>query len=175
MEPLSVALVVGFGILGSYRLWMYLYGPNSTTKLAEDNEVKFKRLLDSLDADINSAIDNFNKWEGGDKILAILNSEEDMKRAIHDAHESKKHFIEVKDKYIRLQERFLNNRTKLSETIRHYNRYLCIRIKQRNNAGTYSKLVELGGMTFEEALTKANETRIILNECERKLDVLLNS
>jgi hypothetical protein len=157
------------------RIGRYLYKPYALKKIMEDNDNKYEMLLSILRSRIESTVNDLEKWKSGERASFVLSSEDELKKAIGDAHDEKEHFVNVNEKYIRLKERYINDRKTLTEAILSYNRHLQLRLKLNSDAELYTKLLELDGITFDEWIAKGNETKIMIEESERRLDVLLQN
>jgi hypothetical protein len=131
-------------------------------------------------------VENYNKWQSGDRVISTLKSEDELKDRINVVMASKKHAQEVNEKFIRLRERSIGNYKKLADALFWYKRYLSLRLNQFENAAIYSSALTSEGATFDERMTSvneqldefmasANEHRIAIEESERRLDALLDS
>jgi hypothetical protein len=130
----------------------------------------------TLNKDIESEVENLRKWKAGDAVTRRVYLEDsELQARIAKANESTIHERELYDKFIRLRERFIGNYKRLAELIVLYSRYLDMKFKQDQMASAFSRAGVSDVMTFEERFSSANEIKISIEECERKLDLLLES
>ena len=94
--------------------------------------------------------------------------------SVNAAKAAKAHEEEVYGKFLRLKERFIQSPDKLSESIIAYRRYLDVRMKQHQDASLFANAVTSGAISIDEIMAASKETKIVLEENERKLDRLLN-
>jgi len=124
--------------------------------------------------DLDSAVSNLDKWKNMDVVVRDVYTEEDINNNIDIARTGIKHEEQLYDKFMRLQVRFLDNYKKLSEGIASYKSYLEVKLKSYSDAMIYINALNLGAMTFEEFSDSSQKNKIVLEEFERKIDVLLN-
>jgi len=154
---------------------VYIYRPFLLAKLIRDIQSKYDNLKVLLDKDIEEKFERLKKWESGDKVTRAGSTESEIKESIIAAEEWKTHEQKVNEKFIRLQERFIGNPKKLSETILSYRRYLEVELQDQTRAASITQSFLADAITYDEWISSANETRIIREECERRLDLLLDS
>ena len=142
---------------------------------AESREIDemYQRLITAAEKDLRSRINDLEKWHAGDKVITDLNSKDDLVANIKAAEAAKAHEEEVRGKFLRLNERFRQDPRKLSDALSTYRRYLEVRLKQEQDATLFVHAMNCGAMSFDEFTAAARETKIVLEEIERKLDVLL--
>jgi hypothetical protein len=167
--------IVGAGIVVylAAKLCLYIYRPFFLSKAFRDIDEMYSKLLVAVDNDVNSAIDDYRKWQSGDEVLKTMRPEEEITRSVDTAKGAKAHEEEVHEKFLRLRERFIGDPKKLSESIVAYRRYLGVKLKQRQDASLFANAVTSGVVSFDEMMAAAKETMVVLEETERKLDVLL--
>ncbi len=175
MNLVLIIVLSGIVIYFLLKIGLYIYRPFFVAKLISDIQSKYDKLQVMLDKDIELAVENLKKWESEDGFFRDHSSESELKERIAEAKASKTHGQKVNEKFIRLRERFIGNPKRLSEAILSYKRYLEVKLKQRQAASIFTNAVTSGVITFEEFLASANETMIILDECEKRLDMLLDS
>ena len=167
-------LAVG-GAYAILKLAINIYRPFAMEKVAEEIQGQYDKLQSILEADLKRAGEDLQHWRSGDrdKVSRMFVDEEKLIQSVKDANESKEHEVEVYEKYVRLRERFVYDRKKLAEALLGYKRYLYLRLKHIADASLYISMLDCDGMTFEECDKAANESRIAIQESERRLDVLL--
>jgi len=173
LKTLLFIIIAGILVYLLLRLCLYLYRPFFLSKTFREIEQTYNRLLTVAEKDVGSAVENLGKWQSGDKVIRTMWTEDEIKESINAAKAARAHEEEVYGKFLRLRERFLHNPDKLSESIVTYQRYLNIRLQQRQNAGVAANALTLGAISFDEFVAAAKETKIALEENERKLDILL--
>lgn len=156
------------------KLCLYFYRPFFLSKTFREIEKIYNRLLIAADKELASAVEDFKKWQSGDKVLRTLRTENEMMERINTANKIKAHEEEVHGKFFRLRERFIQDHSKLSESIVAYQRYLEVRLRQRQDAALFANAVTSGTMTFDEMAVASEQTMLVLEKNERKLDVLLS-
>jgi hypothetical protein len=121
-----------------------------------------------------SAIEHLKEFQSGSNMAVLeYGSEDRLLEDINGAKAVKKHEEEVYWKFHRLRERFITDPLKLSEVISAYQRYLQIRFTQYQDASGYASALSAGVITFDELRADAEKLKIILEENERRLDILL--
>ena len=133
----------------------------------------YERLVDAAEKDVRSAVDALEKWHSGDKVTVAISSKDALIANIKTAEAAKAHEEEVHGKFLRLNERFRLDSEKLSDSIVTYRRYLGVRLKQQQDATLFVHAMEIGAMGFDEFAATAKDTKIVLEEIERRLDTLL--
>lgn len=174
MDVLLTIVTVGFIAYAILKLFLHIYRPFFLSKTFREIDESYKKLLTATEQDISSAAKDLEKWRSGDKVAIDFHSEGEWTEKLNSAMKVKAHEEEVHEKYLRLKERFLSNPTKLSESIVAYKRYLEIRSQQYQNAGQIARAVTSEAISFEELLADKKKKTLILEENERKLDILLN-
>jgi hypothetical protein len=155
------------------KFCLYVYHQFFLSKTFRRIEDMYSSLLIAVDNDVNSAVENYRDWQSGDKVLKDIRSEEEIIKSVDTAREAKIHEEKVHEKFLRLRERFIGDPKKLSESIVAYRRYLRIKLKQRQDASLFANAVTSGAVGFDEMVAAANKTMVVLEEIERKLDMLL--
>ena len=171
---LRFILLVGITYI-IFRVYVYLSRSTTMNKVAKVIQERHAELQILLDNDIQSAKEDLRYWKLGakDKVRRQHASEEELVEAFKNAVEEKHREIKFYEKYFRLRDRFFYDRKKLAEVFVAYERYLHLRIKHITDASYYVQMLDAGSMTFEEVKSAADESRIAIQESERKLDVLL--
>ncbi len=173
MKLLLVIVIIGTLAYLLIKFSLYVYRPFFLSKTFMAIEEMYNRLQIAADKDIDLDVEYLKKWQSGDGIVKAYSSEDEIMERIKTTRAAKTHEEEVYGKFLRLRERFLHNPDKLSESIVTYQRYLNIRLQQRQNAGVAANALTLGAISFDEFVAAAKETKIALEENERKLDILL--
>lgn len=168
--------IVGAGIVVyvALKLCLYIYRPFFLSKTFREIDDKYSKLLAAVDNDMDSAIEDYRKWQSGDDVLKTMRTEEEITKSVDNAKGVKSHEEEVHEKFLRLRERFIGNPKKLSESIVVYRRYLDVKLKQRQDASSFANAVTSGAVSFDEMMATAKETMVVLEEDERKLNILLS-
>jgi hypothetical protein len=133
----------------------------------------YESLMVAAEKDLRSRIKDLEMWHAGDKVVSDLSIKEDLVANIKVAEAAKAHEQEVHAKFLRLKERFRQDTERASETILTYRRYLEVRMKQQQDASLFVRAMESGAMSFDEFTAAAKDTKVVLEEIERKLDTLL--
>lgn len=167
--------IVGAGIVVylAAKLCLYIYRPFFLSKTFREIDEMYSKLLVAANNDVDSAIDDYRKWQSGDEVLKTMHPEEEITRNVDTAMVGKAHEEEVHERFLKLRERFIGDSKKLSESIVAYRRYLGVKLKQRQDASLFANAVISGAVSFDEMTAAAKETMVVLEENERKLDVLL--
>jgi hypothetical protein len=168
--------IIGAGIVVylALKLCLYIYRPFFLSKTFREIDEMHSKLLAAVDDDLDSAIEDYRKWQGGDKVLKTERTEEEITKSIDTAKGSKAHEEELHEKFLRLRERFIGNPKKLSESIVVYRRYLDVKLKQLQDASSFANAVTSGAVSFDEMMATAKETMVVLEENERKLNIILS-
>ena len=171
---LRFILLVGITYI-IFRVYVYLSRSSTMKKVAKVIQERHAELQTLLDNDIQSAKEDLRYWKLGakDKVRRQHASEEELVEAFKNAVEEKHREIKFYEKYVRLRERFFYDRKKLPEIFVAYERYLHLRIKHITDASYYLQMLDAGSIAIEEFKSAADESRIAIQESERKLDVLL--
>jgi len=173
MFKLLFIVIAGTLVYFLLKLCLYLYRPFFLSKTFRQIEQMYDNLLTAADKDIGSAAEDFKAWQSGDRVIKTFNSEDEMIERINTAKTAKAHEEELHEKFLRLRERFIGDLKKTSESIEAYRRYLVVKLKQRQEAALFASAVISGAMSFDEMSAAAKATMIVLEENERKLDILL--
>lgn len=136
-------------------------------------------VLSQTKREVVSASEDLNKWWSDGKIPLIPDHENQLQERIKAAKSAQIHEEEVHKKFLRLKERFIQTRDKrgnpdyikLADLVTTYQRYLEVRLNQIRFFA--NAVILLNTISFEEMVASNNETLIILQENERKLDKLL--
>ena len=174
MNLLLIVVLSGTAIYFLLKIGLYIYRPFLVAKLVRDIQSKYDKLQVMFNKDIELAVENLKQWESGDKVIKLSYRESELKENIIKANASKIHNQKVNEKFIRLRERFIGNPKSLSDAIASYKRYLEVKLQQKQDAFIFTNALTSGAMTFEEFQASANETMILLDECEKRLDILLD-
>lgn len=164
------SVVVAYFVL---KLYLYIYRPFVLSKAFREIDNMYNNLLDAVGKDVNSAIEDYRKWQSGDKVLRDLRTEEEIIKSVDTAKGAKIHEEELHDKFLQVRERFIGDHKKLSEGIVAYRRYLGVKLKQHRDASLFANAVTSGAVSFDEMVAAARETIVVLEENKKKLDVLL--
>ncbi len=102
-------------------------------------------------------------------------AKETLAEKLQSAETLKAHEQEVHRKFLRLQERFFQDPNKLSEVILIYHRYLSIRLQYEKTISFYPEnRWDDDDADVDETTASSKDLSAILEENERKLDVLLS-
>ncbi len=151
----------------------YCIRPFFLSRTFQEIDGMYSKLLAGVDNDVNTAIEDYSEWQSGDKVLKTMRTEEEIIKSVDTAKGAKAHEEELHSKFLRLRERFIGNPNKLSEAIVAYRRYLRVKLKQRQDASFFANAVTSGAVSFDEMMAAAKETMAVVEENERKLDILL--
>ena len=184
LSSIFVALIVGALIYFFLKIFLLIYRPFGINRYLRQLEEKYNNLLSMEKKDIDSAIEDLRSWNSGDKKTGIPNYEESTKERLHFAKTSKEHEEEVHRKFLKLRERFISDYPKMGEVIVAYQRYLDLKLTQRQRArlagmtfGSNAKNLEEGFEArikhWDKIATEALDLKAIIEEAERKLDMLL--
>ena len=174
LKLLLFIVIAGALIYLLFKLFLYLYRPFFLAKTFRKIDQMYNRLLTNADKTIDEWIEGLEAWRSDEVAARIAyHSEDELIKNLNDAKEDKTHEEEVYGKFLRCRERFVYDPEKLSESIVTYQRYLNVRLKQIVDAPMIAKALEIQVMSFDEMLSQQNETMIVLEESERKLDMLL--
>lgn len=164
-------IIAGFVIYILLKFGLYLYRPFYLSKILRKIDEKYKKVLTHAERDYDEVLEYLKKSQSDDKPHPLSVSEEEWRKRVKHAELYKSHEEEVYSKFLRLRERFINNYIKLAESITTYQRYIDVRLSQINwqmlLRQCSHKEISL------EIMASINETTIILEENERKLDNLL--
>lgn len=145
------------------------------SRLLEKMDTLYNNLIKNTRDELASVSENYSKWKSGDEVQRVVyDGEEELLARITDAKSALAHEESVREKYLRLRARFSADPKKVGEAIVAYHNYLSIKMKQHLDAETYVRALNVGAMTFDEFAASGRETRILVEECERRLDVLLS-
>jgi E3 ubiquitin-protein ligase DOA10 len=133
----------------------------------------YNRLLDAIEKDVGTWVETWEKWQSGDKVVRTQCRENDIMEHVNAAKATKAHEEEVYGKFSRLRERFILNPKKLADSIVAYRRYLQVRLQHHEDAILCESAVTSGAFSFDEMMAARKEIMIIMEENERKLDILL--
>ena len=173
MKSLLFTVAAGIVAYFVFKLCLYIYRPFFLSNTFREIDDIYNNLLASVDRDVNSAFENYRKWQSGDIVLRDLCTEEEIVKSVDTAKRTKAHEEELHEKFLRVKERFIGDPKKLSEGIVAYRRYLGVKLKQSQDALLLTNAVTSGAVNFEEMVGAARETMVVLEEIERKLDILL--
>jgi hypothetical protein len=173
LKVLFFILLAGILVYLFLKFFLYLCRPFFLSRTFREIERIYNTLLIAVEKDVGSAVENLEKWRFGDEAVRMVYSENEIMESVNTAKAEKAHEEEVYGKFLRLKERFVLNPNKLTESIVVYRRYLEVRWKQREDAAIFANAVTLGAMSFDEMMAAAQETMIVLEESEGKLDFLL--
>jgi hypothetical protein len=174
MDLLLKFIIGGCIAYALLKLSLYIYRPFFLSKTFREIDEIYDKLLNATEKDISSATKDLEKWRSGDKVTIDFHTEDELIEILNSAKRVKAHEQEVREKFMRLKERFLSNPAKLSELIVAYKRYLEVRSEQYQEAGQFARALTTGAISFEELLANKRMKTIALEENERKLDTLLN-
>lgn len=180
MKILLFSIIIVILVYLLIKLCLYVYRPFFLSKTFTTIEQMYKRVQIAAEKDISLAFEDLKEWRSGDRVVIGLYSEDEIMERINAAKAAKSHEEEVYDKFLRLKERFILNHDKLSESIIVYQRYLNVRLQQRQMAASAGAYATARAVSFDEAravskeiMTAFKEIKIVLDESERKLDILL--
>lgn len=175
MKLLLLIVIVGILVYLFLKFCLYQYRPFFLSKTFREIEQMYNRLFTAAEKELSSAIERLEKWHSGDKVVRTVHSEEQVMESINAAKAAKAREEKLHEKFLRLRERFIQDPNKLSESIVSYRRYLEVRLKWQQNAAMFGHAVTSGVMSFDEMMAVSKEATIVLEECERKLDILLGN
>lgn len=170
-----IIVIIGIAVYFLLKLALILLRPFFLAKFLEEIDMLYNKIKVITSKDIETTIENLGKWHAQDRVITIHSSEKDLQARIKDAHAADQHEKEVYEKFMRCKERFIQNPKELSNAIVAYKRYLEVKLKQSQEAKLFADVLTSGAMTFEEFEAAAKATMIILQENERKLDILLDN
>ena len=173
MKLLLIIIFAGGVVYVLLKLCLYIYRPFFLSKIYREIDKMYQSLMTATEKDVRSRVNDLEKWHAGDKVITTLSSKEDLIANIKAAEVAKTHEEEVHGKFLRLNERFRQDPDKLSDSIVAYRRYLEVRLKQEQDATVFVVAMNTGAMSFDEFAAAAKETKMVLEEIERKLDILL--
>lgn len=173
MKVLLFTAGAGIAAYLALKLCLYIYRPLFLSKTFREIDEIYSKLLTAVDNDVASAIEDYSKWQSGDKVLRDMRTEEEITKSLNTAKRTKAHEEEVHEKFLRCRERHIGDPKKLAESIVTYQRYLAAKLKQRQDATLCANAVTSVTVSFEEMMTSAKETMVVLKENEKKLDILL--
>jgi hypothetical protein len=169
-------IVAGVIIYFLLKFFLYLYRPFYLQKILRRIEEKYKQVLTHTEKRLDEAIEELNEWQSDDKHSFPADTKEEALESVNNAKLNKAHEEEMYSKFLRLRERFIHNYSKLWELIIIYQRYLDFRLTHIQDAEIFALGVSSGVVSddlFNDMIAIRNETLIILEESERKLDKLL--
>ena len=175
MKLLLPILIAGGVLYFLIKIGLFLLRPFFLAKILEEIEQLYTETQAVFVKDLEQAIENSKRWRANDKILRILSSEKDFEARIQDAQAADRYNKDVHEKFIRLKERFIQNPSQLADSIVVYKRYLEMKLTQNREVAVLSQGLTSGALTLNEFESSARETRIILEELERKINVLLSN
>lgn len=171
MKLLLFIVIAGILVYFFLKFLLRLYRPFFLSRTFLEIDQIYSRLLTAADNDIDSAVENLKKWQSNDRVVRTMCSEDEIMKNIDAAKAAKTHEEELHEKFIRLKERFIGDPSRLSESIVAYRRYLEVKLRQHQDATLFARTS--GSISFDEMMAAAKETMIVLEENEKKLDVLL--
>jgi hypothetical protein len=133
----------------------------------------YNRLLTVAEEDVGSTVETLGKWQSGDKVTMTEHNEDEIMESINAAKAEKAHEEEVYGKFLRLRERYALNPKKLSESIVAYRGYLEDRFQHYQDEMLCASAATSGAFSFDEMMAARKKAMIVLEENERKLDILL--
>ncbi|MGZ3636095.1 MAG: hypothetical protein ACXWMO_12745 [Syntrophales bacterium] len=173
MKTLLVVVIGGILVYLLLKLCLCLYRPLFLSKTFREIEQMYNRLLDALERDVGTWVETWEEWQYGDKVVRTQCRENDIMEHINAAKAAKAHEEEVYGKFLRLRERFILNPKKLADSIVAYRRYLQVALQHYQDAMLCASAVTSGAFSFDEMMAARKEIMIIMEENERKLDILL--
>lgn len=175
MNPWLISIIIGVVLYFLSKMALLLLRPFFLAKFLQGIDMLYNKTKAIIAKDVEEAIKNLEKYHAKDKVITTFSSENDLKARIKDAQAADQHEKEVYEKFMRCKERYIQNPKELSNAIVFYKRYLEVKLKQCQDGAIFANAVTSGAMTFEEFEAAAKQTMIILQENERKLDILLSS
>jgi hypothetical protein len=173
VKTLLFIVIGGILVYLLLKLCLYLYRPLSLSKTFREIEQMYNRLLEALERDVGTWVETWEKWQSGDKAVRTQCRENDIMEHLNAAKAAKAHEEEVYGKFLRLRERFILNPKKLADSIVAYRRYLQVGLQHHEDAILCASAVTSGAFSFDEMMAARKEIMMILEENERKLDILL--
>jgi hypothetical protein len=156
-----------------FKLCLYLYRPFFFSRTFREIEQMHNRLLTDAEKDVGTWVETLGKWQSGDEVIRKQYSEDEIMESINAAKAAKAHEEEVYGKFLRLRERYALNPKKLSESIVAYRGYLEVRFQHHQDEMLCASAVTSGAFSFDEMMAARKKTMMVLEENERKLDILL--
>ena len=155
------------------KFCLYLYRPFFLSKTYRKIDQMYNRLLTNAEKNIEEWIEGMEAWRSNEVAARLTyRSEDEIIEEINNAKEDKAHEEKVYGKFLRCRERFVNNPSKLSGSIVAYQRYLDARLKLIEYPEIFVMAGPSRAMNFDEMMAVKKEAMIVLEENERKLDVL---
>jgi hypothetical protein len=148
--------------------------PILLAKYLDEADVLYDKVKKLAEKDYREAMNYLTTLDTDADTLFPLTREE-VHAQIEAAKASIQNMQVVHDKFIRLKIRYGSNRKRLSKTIVAYKTYLEMTLKRYEKAKYMTNALHMGSITFDDFMASSKEYQIILEECERNLDVLLNN
>lgn len=175
MQLLIIVIISCVIIYGLSKIGLYLYRPFALDKLIERTQNKYEKLIAIMEKDEAESIEMYKKFKSGDTVSIDFYSEDDFKKRTQAAIDAKNHEKEMRDKMIRLNERYISDINKLVEMAVNFDRYFTVSLQICMDAEYNTNSFMNDSMTFDKWTSAANESRIIKEECQRRIDAMLNS
>ena len=173
LQLLLFIFVAGTLVYLLSKLYLCLYRPFILFTTFGKIEQMYNRLLTDAERDVSSAVENLDKWVSGDKAVRTVYTEGIIMERIIAAKAVIAHEEEVYGKFMSLRERFVQDHKELLESIVAYRRYLEVRLKHRQDAKLFASEATSGSMSLDEIIATSKKTMTVLEENERKLDIIL--
>jgi hypothetical protein len=176
MEVMLWVALGGVILYGFIKVALFIFRPFYIRKYLRALDALYGKVHNECVKDFESAVSMLDEWKKADDNSSIrrIKTEESLNDTIESARTALEHEEQLNDKFTRLQVRFQLKPEKLGEGISHYKSYLDVKVKHNQETSIYTSALTTGVTTLEEFAEHAKKTRIVLEELERKIDVLLN-
>jgi hypothetical protein len=180
-----VKILLGIVIGGVVLYWiikfiLLLLRPFFVRKYGREIDSLYRKIHNECVGDLNSALSHLEDWKNMDRAVRDhYKDEESINDRINTARTEIKHEEQLYDKFMRLQVRFIDDYEKLGEGIASYKSYLDLKLNAYYDAespfASGPDLTSEAWLSHIDAIFESNKKRkIVLEEFERKIDVLLN-
>jgi hypothetical protein len=122
LKLLLFFVIAGVSVYLLLKLCLYLYRPFFLSKTFREIDDMYSKLVAEVENDVNAAIEDYSKWQSGDKVLRTMRTKEEIIKSVDTAKGAKAHEEELHEKFLRVRERFIGDTKKLSEAIVAYRR-----------------------------------------------------
>ncbi len=174
MKVLLGIVIGGVVLYWIIKFILLLLRPFFVRKYCREIDSLYRKIHKKCVIDLNSAVSMLEKWENMDRVVRSLSDEETLNNNIDTARSGIKHEEQLYDKFMRLQVRYIGDYEKLGEGIASYRAYLQVKLKPHPFAFDPTLTSEGVLNLADEFVESAKKRKIVLEEFERKIDVLLN-
>ena len=173
MEQLIFIIIIIILAYLVLKLTLHLSRPFFFYRTFRDIDQMYNKLLSAVKNDIDSYADKLKKWQSNEDDIRKHFSEDELIKEMNKVKAAKSHEEEIYQKFLRCKKSFSPDSDKFSEAIELYIKYLKVRLKMRSGAIMIANSSTSGAMTSDNFEAAKKESTIILEETERKLDMLL--